>query len=75
MTQKANLGDFICFSHLRWNFVYQRPQNLLCRFAKIRRLFYVEYPLITDIARPKLEINRTQEEITVITPHLPSGLD
>ena len=24
----------ICFSHLRWHFVYQRPQHLMTRFAR-----------------------------------------
>ena len=26
-------ADLICFSHLRWDFVYQRPQHLLSRAA------------------------------------------
>ena len=26
--------DLICFSHLRWDFVYQRPQHLLSRLAR-----------------------------------------
>ncbi len=25
--------DVACFSHLRWDFIYQRPQHLLRRFA------------------------------------------
>jgi UDP-galactopyranose mutase len=24
----------VCFSHLRWNFVFQRPQHLMSRFAE-----------------------------------------
>ena len=34
--------DLVCFSHLRWNFVFQRPQHLLSRFAKTYRVFYIE---------------------------------
>ena len=34
--------DLVCFSHLRWDFVYQRPQHLLSRCAKERRVFFVE---------------------------------
>ena len=26
--------QLICFSHLSWKFVYQRPQHLLSRFTK-----------------------------------------
>ncbi|HEV2831110.1 MAG TPA: glycosyltransferase family 1 protein, partial [Hanamia sp.] len=37
--------DFICFSHIRWNFVYQRPQHLLNRFAIYNRVFVIEEPM------------------------------
>lgn len=37
--------DLICLSHLRWGFVFQRPQHLMSRFAKHRRVFYVEEPI------------------------------
>lgn len=38
--------DLICFSHIRWNFVYQRPQHLLNRFAMNNRVFVIEEPVI-----------------------------
>lgn len=28
----------ICFSHLRWDFVFQRPQHLMSRFARDRHV-------------------------------------
>ncbi|MCU7613496.1 glycosyltransferase [Chryseobacterium sp. GMJ5] len=34
----------LCFSHLPWNFVYQRPQHLLSRFGKRYEIFYFEEP-------------------------------
>lgn len=37
--------DLICFSHIRWNFVYQRPQHLLNRFAIYNRVFVIEEPM------------------------------
>ncbi|MEO6905069.1 MAG: glycosyltransferase family 1 protein [Ginsengibacter sp.] len=37
--------DFICLSHIRWNFVYQRPQHLLNRFAINNRVFVIEEPV------------------------------
>jgi UDP-galactopyranose mutase len=37
--------DIVCFSHLRWDFVFQRPQHLLTRLATHFRIFYVEEPL------------------------------
>lgn len=38
------MQNIICFSHLHWDFVYQRPQHLLTRFAKKNRVFYFEEP-------------------------------
>jgi glycosyltransferase involved in cell wall biosynthesis len=38
--------DLVCLSHLRWDFVYQRPQHLMTRFAKHHRVFFVEEPVV-----------------------------
>ena len=32
----------LVFSHLRWNFVYQRPQQLLTRLASDHRVIFIE---------------------------------
>src|SRR6478735_2769808 len=36
--------DLVCFSHLPWDLVFQRPQHLLTRAARERRVFYVQEP-------------------------------
>src|SRR3954447_23749839 len=67
--------DVLCISHLRWNFVFQRPQHLMSRFAAERRVFYMEEPLF-DCAEPYLETRvcpRTQ--VRVLTPHLATELE
>src|SRR4051812_42179136 len=46
--------DLICFSHLRWNFVFQRPQHLLSRFAKKQRVFFIEEPIFEELEKPFL---------------------
>lgn len=38
-------ADLIVFCHLRWDFVWQRPQHLLTRLALGRRVFFIEEPL------------------------------
>ena len=38
----------ICFSHLRWNFVYQRPQHLCTRFSKEYTIYFVEEPIFSE---------------------------
>ena len=38
-------ATLICFSHLRWNFVFQRPQHLMSRFAREMNVIYWEEPV------------------------------
>ena len=57
--EKADLG---CLSHLRWNFVYQRPQHLLGRAARDRRVFVIEEP-IYDNGSMHLEVNECEDGV------------
>jgi UDP-galactopyranose mutase len=45
-------GTLVCFSHLRWHFVYQRPQHLMERFARENRVFFVEEPIYASAVSP-----------------------
>jgi UDP-galactopyranose mutase len=66
----------ICFSHLRWNFVFQRPQHLMSRFAADRRVIYWEEPenALPD-CEPALGVRTCAETgVIVVTPSLPEGL-
>jgi glycosyltransferase involved in cell wall biosynthesis len=66
--------DVLCFSHLRWDFVYQRPQQLLSRCARDRRVFFVEEPVIAE-GPPRLRINRREGgKVWVAVPQLPAEL-
>jgi UDP-galactopyranose mutase len=71
----GDMPTMICFSHLRWDFVYQRPQHLMTRFAKLMRVFYFEEPVIDDGCKPFLDVRKSAGEVTIATPHLPSGVD
>ena len=64
--------DVICFSHLRWDFVYQRPQQVMGRLAKHFRVFYVEEPVYNS-GDAFLETTMSKEGVWVIVPHLPVG--
>jgi len=70
--QALNKTDLVCFSHLRWNFVYQRPQHLLSRFAKHTRVFFVEEPIFHD-AEDKLHIEEPLKNVYVVVPHIRHG--
>src|SRR5688572_4137605 len=66
--------DVICFSHLRWDFVYQRPQHLMSRFAREKRVFILEEPVFTDTS-PQLDITPRAENVYVAVPKLPHGFE
>src|SRR5688500_6931651 len=66
--------DLVCFCHIRWNFVYQRPQHLLSRFAKSYRVFYIEEPVFTDENNPYCSVSLTGEHLWVVVPHLTHNL-
>ncbi len=61
--------DLVCFSHLRWDFVYQRPQHLLSRFAKQRRVFFLEEPVFIDDST-KLETTHREDYLFTVVPHI-----
>jgi glycosyltransferase involved in cell wall biosynthesis len=66
--------DLICLSHLRWSFVFQRPQHLMCRFAKDRRVFYFEEPVREDSVPNLRSRTCAQTGVRVVTPVLPLQL-
>src|SRR5919199_6641741 len=64
----------VCFSHLRWDFVWQRPQHLLSRAAKHYRVIFIEEPVFKPAASPHMEISHRPGGITVAAPALPEGI-
>jgi len=80
MTKKAEIiqqssnFDVICFSHLRWDFVYQRPQHLMSRFARDRRVFIFEEPQYDD-GEARLEVTPREENVFVAVPKLTHGIE
>ena len=67
-------SDLVCFSHLRWDFVYQRPQHLMSRWARTGRVFFVEEPISCDPSGPSLHVRQALDRLTVVVPALPDGL-
>ncbi len=64
----------VVFSHLRWDFVYQRPQHLLSRFAKAATVYFIEEPVFGD-AQQNFQVSKKDEKLSVLEPHLPSRLN
>ncbi len=71
---QQHLPLFLCFSHLRWNFVYQRPQHLISRAAAHYRVFFIEEPIFIDHVEPTLELSKQPSGVTLAVPHLPHGM-
>ncbi len=67
-------SDLLVFSHLRWDFVFQRPQHLMTRFARYRRVFFVEEPIVGQTNVPRLHIKESTGGVKVVVPHLPENL-
>ena len=63
----------LCFSHLRWHFVYQRPQHLLTRCQKQTDVFFFEEPVLEERLTPSLLVRRQPNGVQVVTPVLPLG--
>src|SRR5690348_8866924 len=70
-------ATLICFSHLRWNFVFQRPQHLMSRFAREMNVIFWEEPM--TIGRRETAYLQVREaadapNVRVAVPHLPEGM-
>ena len=66
------MPTIIVFSHLRWNFVYQRPQHLLSRLARHYRIVFVEEPVPNG--DDFLEHLTPAPNVEVLRPHVTSNL-
>lgn len=65
----------LVFSHLRWDFVFQRPQHLLTRCASGQAVYYMEEPVFDQMDdTAALELRERGKNLWVVVPHLPAGL-
>ena len=64
----------LCFSHLRWNFVFQRPQHLMSRAARGHAVYFWEEPIFDAPGEERIEIRASREGVNVAVPHLPPAL-
>src|SRR5215210_7644260 len=66
--------DLVVVSHLRWDLVFQRPQHLLTRCARERRVFFIEEPLFGE-GPLRSEIQLRENGVRRVLLHLPAGID
>lgn len=65
----------VVFSHLRWGFVWQRPQQFLSRFAKKHPILFIEEPFFDrpEGSEPEVTYHRVMPNVTVACPHVPGS--
>ena len=65
----------IVHSHLRWDFVWQRPQQLLSRLSDAHRVLFIEEPLyLDDVTTPSLALTLPMPRVHRAVPMLPAAL-
>ncbi|MGH7214542.1 MAG: family 1 glycosylhydrolase, partial [Tepidisphaeraceae bacterium] len=62
----------VVFSHLRWGFVWQRPQQFLSRFAKKHPVLFIEEPFfdLKEGSEPRLDFHAVMPNVIVACPHV-----
>lgn len=71
----TSLPPIICFSHLRWDFVLQRPQHIMSRMAADRTVFFFEEFIASDSPEPYLEFRPCRKTgVVAIRPRVPASL-
>jgi len=65
----------LVLSHLRWDFVFQRPQHLMTRAGRSWPVLFVEEPLVkAGLNEARLDERVVAPGVTVAVPILPEGL-
>lgn len=67
------IKNIICFAHLRWDFVFQRPQHLLSRWVADANVYYVEEPKFGSSVN-RLRTSKSKEGVNIVVPHVREGL-
>lgn len=67
-------ATLLCLSHLRWGFVYQRPQHLMSRLSADYDVLFFEEPIFEGHAAPRLESHAAAPGVTLLVPQLPAGM-
>lgn len=62
------MDTVIVFSHLRWNFVFQRPQQLLSRMAQRQNIIFFEEPVFNE-GEAFIDITEPLPHLQVWRPH------
>ncbi|WP_439597211.1 glycosyltransferase family 1 protein [Falsiroseomonas sp.] len=65
----------LCLSHLRWDFVFQRPQHLMTRAARDHEVIFFEEPHFDAVPAARLDLTPQPGGVLRAVPVLPHGCD
>jgi len=69
LSRMVAMKALVVFSHLRWNFVYQRPQHLLSRLAQRWPVIFIEEP-VPGAGEDRMEQIAAAPGVEVWRPHV-----
>src|ERR1041385_5541597 len=67
-----NRAPILAFSHLRWDFVFHRPHQIMSRLAARRDMLFVEEP-VRHRGETEIEVRRVAPRLSVLTARIPDG--
>ncbi|MFI5079003.1 MAG: glycosyltransferase family 1 protein, partial [Vicinamibacteria bacterium] len=73
--RSSSLGDnpdLVCLGRTRWLAAFQRPQQLMTRYARNRRVFFVEEPIFDDTRETRITVD-VHDGVHVVALHLPGA--
>ena len=65
--QSTNSYDMIVFCHLRWDFVYQRPQHIISRLSENYKILVIEEPIHND-GKSSYILEDINSNLTILKP-------
>jgi len=65
--------SIVVFSHLRWDFVYQRPQQLLSRLSDHYQVLFIEEPVFHE-GEGFVDFSSPLPNVRVCKPHIPVNM-
>jgi glycosyltransferase involved in cell wall biosynthesis len=70
LENQAQYYDMVVFCHLRWQFVYQRPQHLISRMAESMRVLLIEEPLFNEQNNSTGNLMIMNENLHILQPNV-----
>lgn len=75
LLSKAASYPIVVHSHLRWDWVWQRPQQFLSRLSKRHRVLFIEGPIVADVEKTSFKTFTAEDypNITVMQTTFPAA--